>query len=293
MVRPGRRPWRDMNAARIAAATAAPRVWAVCASPERPSEPVMSLASSAPTAIAALRPMPPMAWVVTSVRTVCRWAAATSVVVIIVPESRDEGRRPSARVAQPGGDPVDGQQQGTLEVAVRLLAVGNLADPGQQAGLQRVQRGEVGVAQLECASQDRSGLEQARLPGHREDLVDGALVLLADPGEQAGRVVRNQGAHVAGRDVEVGLGQRHLDIGQERPEERPGPVHLGQGLPPPVLAGGGQTAADAVPAGQDEPRLRPTEDPRDGAQVVEAPGATGTLRRSGADVELAQLVDGG
>src|SRR6478735_700123 len=133
MVRPGRRPWRDMNAARIAAATAAPRVWAVCASPERPSG-----------------PMPPTAWVVTRVRTVCRWAAATAVVVSIVPESRDEGRRRSARVAQPGGDPVDGQQQGTLEVAVRFLAVGDLADPGQQAGLQRVQRGEVGVAQLEC-----------------------------------------------------------------------------------------------------------------------------------------------
>ena len=95
---------------------------------------------------------------------------------------------------------------------------------------------------------------------------------------------------------QIALGQHHVDVRQQRAEERPLRVHLAQqgggGLVAHLFAQPGHGAAKAIPAGQDQPALAPAEAPRDGPQVLDALG--GLARgRAGADVEFGNFADGG
>ena len=81
-------------------------------------------------------------------------------------------------------------------------------------------------------------------------------------------------------DALVGLGNRHLDVVDERTEERPllvGGLELLQIAK--LLAGGAQ----AVPRGEVDASLAPAEDPRNGTQVVERLGAQTALGGTRAD----------
>ena len=84
----------------------------------------------------------------------------------------------------------------------------------------------------------------------------------------------------------IGLSNRHLDVVDERAEERPllvGSLELVKVTK--LLAGGAQ----AVPSGQVNACLAPAEDPRNGAQVVERLGAQAALGGTRADRQQADL----
>ena len=84
----------------------------------------------------------------------------------------------------------------------------------------------------------------------------------------------------------IGLGDRHLDVVDERAEERPllvGSLKLVQIAK--LLAGGTQ----AVPSGQIDACLAPAEDPRNGTQVIERLGAQAALGGTRADRQQADL----
>ena len=81
-------------------------------------------------------------------------------------------------------------------------------------------------------------------------------------------------------DAFVGFGDRHLDVVDERGEQRPLLVRLTQRIQiAELLAGRAQT----VPGGQVDAGLRPCEHPRDRTQIVQRLGAQTTLGRAGAD----------
>jgi hypothetical protein len=66
-------------------------------------------------------------------------------------------------------------------------------------------------------------------------------------------LVRDEGVDVVLRDAQVGLGEGHLDVGEEVPEEVPVFVGFLEYAVESGLAGGPQAGADAVPAGDDLP----------------------------------------
>jgi hypothetical protein len=84
-----------------------------------------------------------------------------------------------------------------------------------------VQRLQVGVAHLQGAAQHRLALEQPRLAGEGQHLGDGPVVLGPDALEQRPQPRRHQTRHVAGRDIQVGLGEHHFDVRDEGAEEEP------------------------------------------------------------------------
>ena len=94
-------------------------------------------------------------------------------------------------------------------------------------------------------------------------------------------------------DVEVGLGQRHLDVGDERAEEVPVGVHVGQRGFQAGLARRLQPGSDPEPAGHDLTGLGPAEDPRDGPQAADPTTGVRPPGRARADVERAQLLHRG
>src|SRR4051794_14410367 len=82
---------------------------------------------------------------------------------------------------------------------------------------------------------------------------------------------------VTGGDVHAGLRERHLQVLDERPEERPVAVE-----PAKLLDGsGGETGARAEPRRDDAPRLRPAEDPRDRPERLQLRGARALGPRRG------------
>ena len=88
------------------------------------------------------------------------------------------------------------------------------------------------------------------------------------------------------RDAFVGLRQRHLDVVDERGEQRPFLVCLAQrGEVAERLACG----AEAIPGGEVDAGLGPREDPRDRTQIVERLGSQAALRRAGTDRQQADL----
>ena len=94
-------------------------------------------------------------------------------------------------------------------------------------------------------------------------------------------------------DRQVGLGQDHLGVVDQRAPERPAAVHLLQASPgrSGCSARNSSTALpEAVPAGQRVPALHPAEDPGDRAEVVDA-RSTCPAGRPGADLELGDLLD--
>ena len=87
-------------------------------------------------------------------------------------------------------------------------------------------------------------------------------------------------------DALIGLGNRHLDVIDERTEERPllvGGLELLQIAK--LLASGAQ----AVPRGEVDASLAPAEDPRNGTQVVERLGAQAALGGTRTDRQQADL----
>ena len=103
----------------------------------------------------------------------------------------------------------------------------------------------------------------------------------------------HEGVDVALGDVEVGLGQGHLDIGQEGLEEAEVLDHLVEHLAVSGLPGRPQAAAHSVPAGDDLTGLSPAEDPRDRPQVVDPAHPSGSSRGAASQVELAQFLHRG
>ena len=131
------------------------------------------------------------------------------------------------------------------------------------------------------------------LAGDAQDLADGELVLGLDGVEDVLELVGDEGVDVVAGDPQVGLGERHLDVGEEVAEEVPLLVHLVEDGVQAGLAQGLEAGADAEPAGHDLPGLGPAEDPRDGAQAVEAGAGVGAAGGPGAEVQVGELVDGG
>ena len=167
-------------------------------------------------------------------------------------------------------------------------------DTAQQVDLQVGDRVEVGVAHAECSLQDRGVVEQLTLAGDRQQLLQPCVrARRGSTSNSRLQLVGHQRRHVVRRDLQVGLGQCHLDVGHERPEEVPLLVHLGEHVGQAGLACGRQAGSDAEPTGHDLTRLRPAEHPRDRPQPLDAAAGDGPPRRPRADVQRAELLDRG
>ena len=114
----------------------------------------------------------------------------------------------------------------------------------------------------------------------------------SDGVEDVLELVGDERVDVVPGDPQVGLGERHLDVGEEVAEEVPLLVHLVEHAVEAGLAQRLQAGADAEPAGHDLPRLGPAEDPRDGAQSVEAGAGVGAAGGPRAEVQVGELVHG-
>ena len=91
---------------------------------------------------------------------------------------------------------------------------------------------------------------------------------------------------VLDRDLDARLRERHLEVLDERAEERPVAVEPAQLVEIRL----GERAAAAVPRRQQAAVLRPREHPRDRAQRREVAGALGPARGARADLEQRELV---
>ena len=158
-----------------------------------------------------------------STATLCHAVAATGWGIRLIT------RPPSAGVAQAGGDAVDGEQQGAAQLGVHFAAPRRRA--GGAAGRPAGRRSGPGRRRARPASASAPGWvsSSSRSPVTRSTSatvrscsarigVEDVLQLRSGTSELD--VVRG--------DAEVGLGQRHLDVGHERPEEVPLGVHLVQ-----------------------------------------------------------------
>src|SRR5688572_20456203 len=101
--------------------------------------------------------------------------------------------------------------------------------------------------------------------------------------------LRHETCDVAARNLEIGLGQCHLDIGEEGLEEAPFPCHLVQHIAESGLPGRPDPGPDAKPTGHDLAGLGPAEHPGDRPEVLYAAHAAGTPRRPASEVEPAEL----
>ncbi|GBE24349.1 hypothetical protein BMS3Bbin02_00620 [bacterium BMS3Bbin02] len=100
---------------------------------------------------------------------------------------------------------------------------------------------------------------------------------------------------IARRDCEVGLGERHLDVRYERPEERPVLVHLCNEITVAGITGSLQTGTDTEPARNDLAGLGPSEHPRNSSKSSQADivfPTTGTPRGPGSDLHRTEFIDG-
>ncbi len=96
---------------------------------------------------------------------------------------------------------------------------------------------------------------------------------------------------IARGDRDRALGQHHVHVRQQRAEERPLAIELLQErhallrmLRDPALDRG----AEAVPARQHQPALRPAEHPGNGAQILDLAGLL-ARRRAAADVAASTI----
>ncbi len=150
------------------------------------------------------------------------------------------------------------------------------------------QRIHVRVAQRDGPGQHEPVGQQPMVAGHLQHQPAGQVVLGQ---HHVGQVVAATQGQVPGRDPAVGLGQAHLRAVEQHGQQRPAPVGLADlGEPARTAGRGGQAAAQAVPAGQVQPGLRPGEHPGDRAQVVQADHADAPAGRAGPDAQPADLL---
>ena len=132
----------------------------------------------------------------------------------------------------------------------------------EELDLDRVHRIDVRVAERDRALDDRLPVEQLARPHDREHRGDRTLVLGCDQIEDA--VALGAGLdelEVALGDVEARLRKGHLEIGDQRAEERERAVEA----PELASARGCKRSATPEPGGKHAAILRPREDPRDRA----------------------------
>ena len=115
-------------------------------------------------------------------------------------------------------------------------------------------------------------VEQARRLGDLEHGSDRALVFLLDRGEARGVVDE---AQIEPGDPHARLGERHLQVLDERCEKRPRAVQ------PPELLGVclRERRPGAEPSREEAAVLRPREHPRDRAQRLQLSHGSGTRTR--------------
>ena len=160
----------------------------------------------------------------------------------------------------------------------------------QQLDLDRVHRVDVRVAEPDRAPDDRAG---ARAGAPRSTIASTAATVRSCSAaiaakRRSGLELRRHELEVLAGDLEARLRERHLEVVDERAEERQLAVEaaqLGRRSAP------RERGAAAVPGGQQRPVLRPGEHPRDRAQRAEVVGAVGPPRRARADLEQRELVD--
>ncbi len=105
--------------------------------------------------------------------------------------------------------------------------------------------------------------------------------------------LRRHEREIPARDVEAGLGQRHLEVLDDRSEERPLAIEPPQRLEAGTRLGERrEPAAAAVPGGEQRPILRPREHPWDGSERLQVRRVFGRAARgTRADLEQRQFVD--
>ena len=184
----------------------------------------------------------------------------------------------SAGVAERGGDAGDRAEQRPLGARSSPRAVA-----AQQLDLDRVHRVDVRVAQLGSSAAATGWRSSSAVASTiSSTAADGALVLGRDRGRRAGSgSARRDEVEVAARDLQARLRERHLEVLDERAEERPTRGRGGA-----ARATSRAATASAVPqpyhAGQQAAVLRPGEHPGDRAQRAQvvarrraaAPGAS-------------------
>ena len=155
----------------------------------------------------------------------------------------------------------------------------------QQLDLHRVHRVDVGVAQIDRAAQDRLALEQPRRRPSRRARRRRARSCSSSIAceERSGR----GRAEVAARDRQARLRERHLEVVDDRAEERQPLVEVAQRR----VARLRERGAAAEPRRQQHAVLRPGEHPRDRAERGEVVGVVRPARRARRDLEQRQLVD--
>ena len=116
-----------------------------------------------------------------------------------------------------------------------------------------------------------------------------ALPAVADRAEDAAQALVLDELGVTRGEAHVGFRQHHLHVGERRGEQRPALGHLSEQC---FVLERGERVADAVPAGQHHPRLRPAEHPGDRAQILD-PVGLGAARRAAADLQAGDLGDRG
>ena len=156
---------------------------------------------------------------------------------------------------------------------------------GGELHLERVHRIDVRVAQLDRPLAARAGAASSRSSPIAASTASTARACSASISPNgAGSSTSDE---IAAGDREARLGERHLEVVDQRPEERQPPVELGAGRR-------ASTAANALPApnqaGSSDAVLRPREHPRDRAQRCEVVLAAGPARRPRGDLEQRELV---
>ena len=182
--------------------------------------------------------------------------------------------------AAPPRCPRSSAAAGGARARARLVA--GVAEAAQQLDLDRVHRVDVGVAQLDRALHDRVAVEQLVAPRRSRAPPRPCARAPRRSRPRAGRGRRRRHElEVAARDLEARLRERHLEVVDERAEERPARGRAAA-APRGRLAVGAAPSAVPQPyqAGSSAAVLRPGEDPRDRAQRAEVV-ARSSGRRAG------------
>ena len=176
----------------------------------------------------------------------------------------------------------------------RRLVAGAVA--AQQLDLDRVHRVDVRVPQLDRALDARLAVEQPSSPRRSRARASTVRSCSAASSAQIRSRLGSGGraSRYDARDLDARLRERHLEVLDERAEERPARGRAGaasRAARPRAAAA--NAAPAAVPRRQQAAVLRPGEHPRDRAQRRSSPvaAASGRDGRARADLEQRELVD--